>query len=87
MASDEQQLAVKQLLIELFRLRMQPEEIESGAPLFGEGLGLDSVDAIELVTGLEAKYGVQVADEEQSREIFVSVDTLASFLVAQGALK
>ncbi len=86
MANESQKLVVKQLLIKLFRLRMEPGQIENDAPLFGDGLALDSIDAIELVTGIEQELGVQIEGEEQSREVFQSVDTLTDFLAEQGAL-
>lgn len=86
MATDAQKLEVKQLLIKQFRLRMEPQAIADSAPLFGEGLGLDSVDAIELVSAVERAYRVQIADEEESRRVLASVETLTDYLAARGAL-
>ena len=58
-----------------------PEEIESAAPLFVEGLGLDSIDALELAMVLEERYGVQLGeDPDENREIFHSVQSLARFV-------
>ena len=61
---------------------MTPEEIENDAPLFGvgEGLGLDSVDARELVVGLEQEFGVTIADAEVGRTAFASINALVSFV-------
>lgn len=86
MANPAQLTHVKQTLIEVFRLRMKPDEIGDDDPLFGEGLGLDSVDAIELVTALDRRYNAVIEGEEQSREHFKSVRTLTAFIVAEGGL-
>ena len=58
-----------------------PEEIEDDGPLFGdEGLGLDSLDAVEIVVLIQRNYGLEIIDEEQAREIFQSVGTLARWV-------
>ena len=57
-----------------------PEEIQPDEPLFVEGLGLDSIDALELVVMLEKHYGIQLKDMETSREAFATVRTLAAFV-------
>jgi acyl carrier protein len=65
-----------------------PEEIDSDAALFGGGLGLDSIDALELAIEIGRRYGVRIkSDDEKNREIFRSVRTLAAFIVAQKALE
>ncbi len=84
MASVEQTMKLKRTIVELFRLRMDPAQIADGEPLFGEGLGLDSVDAIELVTAVDRQFGVVIENEEQSRDAFRSVGALADYLVARG---
>ena len=73
---------IKGLIIEALVLEdMTPEGIASEAPLFGEGLGLDSIDALEIAMVLEQKYGVVVDDDEElNRERFASVRNLASFV-------
>ncbi len=86
MATDDQKLQVKRMLVDQLRLRMDPEKIENGDPLFGEGLGLDSVDAIELVTALEQSFGVMILSEDEAKRIFESVDTLTDHIVEQGGL-
>lgn len=59
---------------------VRPEDIDPDAPLFGEGLGLDSVDALELVVALEKEFGIQTETEEIGREAFASVRALAGFV-------
>ncbi len=76
---------VKQMIIERLQLEgMTPDEIEDGAPLFGEGLGLDSIDALELVIGIEKVFGVRIQDEEVGASAFASVDALVEFLRSKG---
>lgn len=63
---------------------MTPEEIDAEAPLFGDGLGLDSIDALELGLALKNRYGVVLSAESQDmRQHFYSVETLAKFVSAQ----
>ena len=76
---------VKEMIIERLQLDgMAPEDIEDGAPLFGDGLGLDSIDALELVIGIEKTFGVRIQDEEVGAKAFVSVDSLVVFLRGKG---
>ena len=77
---------IKQLIIQRLKLMdMTPEMIESEAPLFGEGLGLDSIDALELVLGLEKEFGVIIPDAEVGRKVFQSVKTMAQYVLDQQA--
>lgn len=72
---------VKEQLIEALGLEdMSADEIDDDAALFGEGLGLDSVDAIELVIYLDNQYGIKIDNVGQSKEIFVSIRTLTDFI-------
>jgi acyl carrier protein len=57
-----------------------PEEIEDDGILFGEGLGLDSLDAVEIVVLLQRNYGLEITDEAQAREIFQSMNTMAQWV-------
>jgi acyl carrier protein len=59
---------------------MTPEEIEDDAPLFGEGLGLDSIDALELIVLLEKNYGIKLANPAEGKAIFKSVATIADYV-------
>ena len=78
---------LKLQIIEALNLQgMQPEEIDDNAPLFGDGLGLDSIDALELGLAVKNQYGVVLsAESEEMRQHFFSVATLASFINAQRA--
>ncbi len=77
---------IKQLIIESLTLEdISAEDIETDAPLFGDqGLGLDSVDALELGLAVQKKFGLQLDSEQQNlREHFASVAALADFICAQ----
>jgi acyl carrier protein len=73
---------IKKLIIELLSLEdVTPADIEPEAALFVEGLGLDSIDALEIAMALEERYGVKIGeDPEQNQQIFASVRQLAAFV-------
>jgi acyl carrier protein len=72
---------IKRLIVDALHLEgMNPESIGSDAPLFGEGLGLDSVDALELVVAIEKEFQIKIQSHEVGKEAFASVETLASFV-------
>lgn len=73
---------IKQLIIESLMLDdVKVEGIDSDAPLFVEGLGLDSIDALELAMAVDKRFGVRIrADDEQNRQIFASVKSLAAYV-------
>jgi acyl carrier protein len=78
---EEIRTELKELLVANLALEdIAPEEIEDDGILFGEGLGLDSLDAVEIVVLLQRNFGLEVTDEEQAREIFQSVDTMARWV-------
>lgn len=72
---------LKAQIIEQLNLEdVKPEDIGDDEPLFGEGLGLDSIDALEFIVLLEQHYGIRIADPSQGRDIFHSVNSLADFI-------
>ncbi|TQI70738.1 acyl carrier protein [Gramella sp. Hel_I_59] len=72
---------LKESIIEQLNLEdMEPSDIENDDALFGDGLGLDSIDALELIVLLEKDYGIKLTDPNQGKEIFASVNTMASFI-------
>ena len=72
---------IKRLIVNSLNLDgIQPETIDDDAPLFGEGLGLDSVDALELVVALEKEFGIKIKSQELGREVFSSVASLSQFI-------
>jgi acyl carrier protein len=73
---------IKGLIIEALMLEdTTPEDIETAEPLFNAGLGLDSIDALELAIVLESRYGIKLdEDSEENQEIFASVRSLATFV-------
>lgn len=77
---------LKQQIIEELKLEdLKPEDIKDDAPLFGDGLGLDSIDALELVVLLEKYHGVKITDEETGKKALVSIDTMAQFIMEEKA--
>jgi acyl carrier protein len=84
MQREEIKAALKDLLVEGLRLEdVRPEDIDDAAPIFVEGLGLDSVDALELVVLVEEKFNIQIPDEEVGKKVFASIDALADFVAAE----
>lgn len=72
---------LKELLVENLSLEdVSPEEIKDDDILFGEGLGLDSLDAVEIVVLLQRNFGLEVKDMKEGRKIFYSIDTLANYV-------
>ncbi|MEJ2368740.1 MAG: phosphopantetheine-binding protein [Acidobacteriota bacterium] len=72
---------LRRLIVERLRLeQMQPHEITDDMALFGEGLGLDSIDALELVVALEKEFGVKIEDQEVGVQAFRNISSLADFI-------
>lgn len=80
-APQDLKVRIKNMLVERLKLEVDPTSIEDDAPLFAEeGLGLDSIDALELVLGVEQELGVRIDDEEVGSKAFASVSALAAFV-------
>jgi acyl carrier protein len=76
-------LELKTEIIKVLNLEgVKPEDISDEGELFGEGLGLDSIDALELIVLLEKNYGIKLKDPSQGKAIFKSVRTMAEFVQA-----
>ena len=75
---------VKRLIVDDLHLEgLRPEMIDEQAPLFGDGLGLDSVDALELVVAVEREFGIKIKSNEIGRDVFSSVANLARFIAGR----
>lgn len=74
-------LKIKEEIIEVLNLEdLHPEDIDENAPLFGDGLGLDSIDVLELIVLMEKNYGIKLKDPTQGKDIFKSVKILAQYI-------
>jgi acyl carrier protein len=74
-------LELKKEIIEVLNLEeVKPEDIDENAPLFGEGLGLDSIDALELIVLMEKNYGIKLNNASEGRDIFKSVRVMAEYI-------
>lgn len=83
MMMEDIKLKVKKLIIERLKLDTTPADIVDDAPLFGEGLGLDSIDALELVVALEQEFQITIPDEEVGKKAFASINSLVAYIVSQ----
>jgi acyl carrier protein len=78
---DDLKLELKKLIIKNANLEeIEPEDIKNAEPLFVEGLGLDSIDALELSVALELNYGINISDSDVAREAFKTIETLSVFV-------
>lgn len=78
---------IKQAIVSSLRLPISPDEIGDATPLFGEGLGLDSIDVLELVLELERSFGVSITDEQTGTRVLRSVDAIAEFITHERSRK
>lgn len=84
MTRDELKTDLKQLLVDGLKLEhVNPAEIDDSAPIFVEGLGLDSIDALELVVLVEERYGVVIPDEDVGKQAFASISALSEYILSQ----
>jgi acyl carrier protein len=80
--SDSFKTEIKQAIIRSLRLPLTVEDIGDDTPLFGEGLGLDSIDVLELVIEIERTFGAKIEDEQTGMDVLRSVDTIAAFITS-----
>ena len=73
---------IKRAIVRSLRLPMAPEDIDDGVSLFGEGLGLDSIDVLELVLEIERTFGVSITDEQTGATVLRSVNSIADYITA-----
>ncbi len=74
---------IRASIVRALKLPISPDEIDNAAPLFGAGLGLDSIDALELVLEIERSFGVVIGDEQTGGKVLQSVDAIAEYIEAQ----
>ena len=83
MSDENLRETIKEMMVENLMLKVPKEEIGDDLPLFGpDGLGLDSIDALELVVSLEKRFGVTVANSETARQALATVNTIHDYVVA-----
>ena len=70
----------KQIIEFLNLISVKPEDIKDDEPLFGEGLGLDSIDSIELIVLLQREYGITIQDPKDGRKILVDINTMVAYI-------
>lgn len=81
MASPELKQELKIKIIEFLNLiDTKPEDINDDQPLFGEGLGLDSIDSIELIVLLDRTYGIKIKDPKEGRKVLVDINTMVDYI-------
>ena len=82
--SDSLHSKIKQMLVRQLKLQVKPEEIEDEAPLFGNGLGLDSIDVLEVVASIEKEFGVSIKSQEEGERVLKSVRSIGDFIREKG---
>jgi acyl carrier protein len=78
---EDLKLQLKKQIVQFLNLMtVKPEDIKDDEPLFGEGLGLDSIDSIELIVLLSREYGITIQDPKEGRKILVDVNTMVEYI-------
>ena len=81
MDTEQLKLQLKEHIIKYLNLiGTKPQDIIDDAPLFGDGLGLDSIDSLELIVLLEREYGIKIEDPKMGRNILVNIDTMLDYI-------
>lgn len=79
---EQLKLQLKEQIIEALNLEdLKPNDIEDQTPLFGEGLGLDSIDALELIMILEKNYGIKFSNKEESKAVLTNINTMVDYII------
>ena len=86
-APDTLKEEIKRAIVESLRLPISVDQIENDMSLFAEGLGLDSIDVLELVLEMERRFGVSITEDETGQRVLRTVDTIADFIVSERARK
>jgi len=85
MEKEQLKKQLKEQIVSFLNLtNVKPEDIADNEPLFGEGLGLDSIDSIELIVLLQREYGIEIKDPKEGRKILVDVNTMADYILEHG---
>lgn len=71
---------LKKQIVQFLNLSVSPSEIKDNEPLFGEGLGLDSIDSIELIVLLSREYGIEIKDPKEGRKILTDINTMVDYI-------
>jgi len=82
--SDALKLKIKEMLVRQLKLQVKPQDIDDDAPLFGEGLGLDSIDVLEVVASIEKEFAVAIGSQEEGERVLTSVQGIGDFLLEMG---
>ncbi len=83
MEKAELKTQLKKQIVEFLNLmQVKPEDIKDDEPLFGEGLGLDSIDSIELIVLLNREYGIDIKDPKEGRKVLVDINTMVDYIEA-----
>jgi acyl carrier protein len=81
MESTQLKQQLKKQIVEFLNLTsINPEDIKDDEPLFGEGLGLDSIDSIELIVLLSREYGINIQDPKEGRKVLMNINTIAEYV-------
>ena len=72
----------KQIIEQLNLEDKKPSDIDDDDPLFGDGLGLDSIDALELIVLLEKHHGIKITNPEEGKKIFISINSMADYIIS-----
>ncbi|HLA53362.1 MAG TPA: phosphopantetheine-binding protein [Flavitalea sp.] len=80
METAELKQQVKQQIVQFLNMSVKPEDIKDEEPLFGEGLGLDSIDSIELIVMLGREYGINIQDPKEGRKILANINTMVAYI-------